>query len=201
MPVRGKRQPPPPRQEDEKVMRVGDADMLEDASIPGVHDARRSADSNAGASDIKAVLAERDGYLELARRERADFDNYRKRVERDIKQIKLESLGSFLRDFFGPLDDMDRVLAESAKSESFDSLLTGVRLMRENFWKALARAGVKKIDAKGKPFDPARHEAMTTLPSGDLPPNTVLEVYDSGYELDGFILRPARVVVSRPPDA
>ncbi|MCC8115579.1 MAG: nucleotide exchange factor GrpE, partial [Planctomycetes bacterium] len=63
----------------------------------------------AGEETFEQVRAERDAYLDLARRERADFDNYRKRVEREMKAIKRESLADFLKEFFGPLDDMDRV--------------------------------------------------------------------------------------------
>ena len=154
----------------------------------------------AGGEDIDALRAERDSYLDLARRERADFDNYRKRIERDMKQMKRESLASFLKEFFTPLDDMDRVLQESVKNHSFDSLVTGVRIMEENFWRVLAKAGVRKIDAMGKLFDPNLHEAMAMVPSADAPPGTVLEVYEAGYKIDDFILRPARVVVSRAPD-
>lgn len=161
----------------------------------------RPAGDAAPEPGIEELRAERDSYLDLARRERADFDNYRKRVERDMRQIKRESLAGFLKEFFGPLDDMERVLAESAKDHSYESLAQGVRLMQDNFWRALAKAGVAKMDAKGKPFDPAMHEAMAAIPTADAPPNTVLEVYDNGYTLDDFILRPARVVVSRAPDA
>lgn len=150
---------------------------------------------------LEELRVERDNYLDLARRERADFDNYRKRIEREMKELKRESLASFLKEFFGPLDDMDRVLQESEKSHSFESLATGVRIMEENFWRALAKVGVRRIDAKGKPFDPVMHEAMAAIPSADVPPNTVMEVFDNGYKLDDYILRPARVVVSRAPDS
>ena len=75
--------------------------------------------------EVEKLVAERDSYLEMARRERADFDNYRKRTERDMQQLKRESLASFLKEFFGPLDDLDRVLAESAKNHSYDSLEIG----------------------------------------------------------------------------
>ncbi len=153
-----------------------------------------------GEESLEQVRAERDAYLDLARRERADFDNYRKRVEREMKAIKRESLADFLKEFFGPLDDMDRVLQESVKNHSFESLVTGVRIMEENFWRVLAKVGVRKIDAKGKTFDPNLHEAMMAVPSADVPPGTVVEVYDNGYKLDEFVLRPARVVVSRAPD-
>jgi molecular chaperone GrpE len=204
MPVPGKRQPP--RGNEEKVMLVGDADMLEEAAGGGESELRLAGERGvtrpaaAGEAKLEKITAERDAYLELARRERADFDNYRKRVEREIKQIKRDSLADFLREFFAPLDDMDRVLLEGARSASVDSLLTGVRIMQENFWKVLAKAGVEKIDALGKPFDPALHEAMTVVSSREAPPNTVVEVYTNGYRIDDFILRPAKVVVSRSPE-
>ncbi|MDR3077366.1 MAG: nucleotide exchange factor GrpE, partial [Planctomycetota bacterium] len=179
LPVRGKRRTP--RQDEETVMRVGDADMLE---LVGLEPTDPGADGEVRerkpGQELQAVMAERDGYLDLARRERADFDNYRKRIEREMGQIKRESLAAFLRELIVPLDDMDRVLAESAKSESFESLQTGVRLMQENFWRTLAKTGVRRIEAKGKPFDPAQHEALTALPSADAAPNTVLEVYECG---------------------
>lgn len=196
LPVRGGRKAP--YLDGDTVMRVGDADMLE---LGGSEPPDPAAEGGTRDRELRAVAAERDGYLELARRERADFDNYRKRVEREMGQIKRESLSAFLRDLIAPLDDMDRVLAESGRGESLDSLQTGVRLMQENFWRVLAKAGVRRIEAKGRPFDPAQHEALTAVPSTDAAPNTVLEVYECGYKLDEFVLRPARVVVSRAPDA
>ncbi len=160
--------------------------------------AENVAEGEAATPELLAqIRSERDSYLDLARRERADFDNYRKRMEREMRQLKRESLANFLKDFFGPLDDLDRVLQESVKSHSYEALATGVRIMEENFWRTLAKAGVKKIDALGKPFDPNLHEAMVTMPSADYPPGTVMEIYDNGYKLDEYILRPARVVVSR----
>lgn len=190
MPLYGNK--PVPHPQADKVMTVGAEAMLDENNT--------QASGEVAAEELEKLREERDSYLDLARRERADFDNYRKRVEREMKQIKRESLANFLKEFFGPLDDLDRVLQESVKTHSFDSLVQGVRIMEENFWRSLAKAGVKKIDAKGKPFDPNLHEAMAAVPSADVPPNTVLEVYESGYKLDDFILRPARVVVSRSPE-
>ncbi len=170
----------------------GGADEQEDGGAPAPGDAK---------TELETLREERDMYLDLARRERADFDNYRKRMQRETAERKRASLADFLKDFFGPLDDMDRVLRESAKNHSFDALVQGVRIMEENFWRALAKAGVRRIDAMGKPFDPNLHEAMAAMPSAEVPPNTVIEVYDNGYKLDEFILRPAKVIVSRAPDA
>lgn len=194
MPLHG--QEPVPHDPGDEVMKVG-VDAMIDENSPKEAEAG-AFDAHLG-EELEAVKAERDSYLDMARRERADFDNYRKRVERDMKQMKKESLSSFLKEFFGPLDDMDRVLQESEKNQSFESLATGVRIMEENFWRVLAKAGVKKIDAQGKPFDPNLHEAMAAVPSADAPPNTVLEVFENGYKLDDHVLRPARVVVSSAP--
>ncbi len=195
---------PVPADENENESGAADAGdspaFAEEEFAEGPYEGEEEPAGDSGQDELAALMAERDSYLELARRERADFDNYRKRVERDMKQIKRESLAAFLKEFFNPLDDMDRVLQESVKNHSFESLVTGVRIMEENFWRSLAKIGVRKIDAMNKPFDPNLHEAMAMVPSADVPPGTVLEVYENGYKLDDFILRPARVVVSREPD-
>ena len=172
-----------------RIARVA-ANTIEDAG------ARRET-----AAEIEKLRAERDEYLNLARRERAEFDNYRKRVERDRQNAKRENLAEFLRSFFGPLDDLDRVVNESAKEHSYETMQAGVRIFEENLWKVLAKAGIKRINAQGKPFDPEFHEAVATVPSADTPPNTVLEIFDNGYKLDDFVLKPARVVVSREPES
>ena len=150
---------------------------------------------------LRRAEAERDEYLELARRERAEFDNYRKRVERDRQHAKRESLAGFLKDFFGPLDDLDRAIVKSQEEQSPEILVEGMRLTRDNLWKALAAAGVRKINAMGKPFDPQFHEAMATVPAADVPAGTVVEILDNGYKLDDFVLRAARVVVAAEPAA
>lgn len=221
MPLHGKKTVPHRggvEHKSETIMQVGAEAMIDDVSTQTDEQRLRQALGGTGAATnpqasaapdarggegqtLEQIKAERDSYLDMARRERADFDNYRKRVEREKGLLKRESLGSFLREFFGPLEDMDRVLAESEKEHSAESLVTGVRIMQENFWRVLAKAGVKRIEAQGKPFDPNLHEAMTTIPSVDVPPNTVVEVFERGYKLDDVVLRPAKVVVSRAVDA
>jgi len=142
--------------------------------------------------------AKRDEYLDLARRIQADFANYRKRVERDRQQWQQESLAGFLREFLGYFDDFRRALAEGEKSRDFASFHGGMRLVYDNLWKAMAKAGVECIDPHGKIFDPAWHEAIATVPAGDRPPQTVVEVMQNGYRLGDIVLRPARVVVAVP---
>ncbi len=172
----------------------------ENEDIEPIAMANIDGDNAAATEEVEKLRQERDEYLNLARKERAEFDNYRKRVARDKDNAKRESLAGFLKEFFGPLDDLGCVLNEASKNQSYDTLLEGVRILEQNLWNVLAKAGVKKINAQGKPFNPEFHEAMAVMPSADVPPNTVLDVYDNGYKLDGFVLRPARVVVSREPD-
>ena len=184
-----------------KTAHVPASEVEDAAANPNAADTE-TADTgkiDAETADIDKLRAERDEYLNLARRERAEMDNYRKRVERDRQNAKRENLAGFLKDFFSPLDDLARIINESSKEHSFETLHTGVRMLEENLWKVLAKAGITKIDAQGKPFNPEFHEAMAAVPSADVPPNTVLEVYDNGYILDEFVLKPARVVVSREP--
>lgn len=165
-----------------------------------------ASDGADAATDLmvpRAMLAEaetqRDQYLEVAKRAQADLENYRKRVQKERADLKRDSLGFFLREVLPQLHDMDRVLAEGEKSGSDDHFLQGVRLVRENLWKALEKVGVNEIAALGEPFDPNVHEALTTMPSAEHDPNTVIEVFQPGYRLEEFVLAPARVVVSAAP--
>ncbi len=141
---------------------------------------------------------ERDQYLTLARQERAELENYRKRVDRDRANYKRESLAGFLKSFFNPLDDLDRSIASGEKQGATPELLQGLNLVRENLWKSLREAGVATIEAVNQPFDPAFHEALTMLPGTGRPAHTVVEVFQPGYQLDGFVLRPAKVIVAAP---
>jgi molecular chaperone GrpE len=147
---------------------------------------------------LREAEAKRDEYLELAQRTRAELENFRKRVEREREELKRASLGGFLKNFFGPFDDLERAIREGEKQDSYEVIHAGVKMVRDNLWKVLESAGVKKIEALEQKFDPGVHEAMTALPSDKHEPNTVIEVFQNGYTLDGFVLQPARVVVSAP---
>jgi molecular chaperone GrpE len=82
-----------------------------------------------------------------------------------------------------------------------ENLLQGVELVQKGLVGLMSAHGVEEIDALGKPFDPALHEAMAQAPDASQAPNTVLEVLQKGYKLRDRLLRPARVIISRPPEA
>jgi molecular chaperone GrpE len=138
------------------------------------------------------VERERDEYLELARRTKADFENYRKRVDGEAREAEKRGRAALARDLVPALDNLDRALAAGGDGSS---LAEGVRLVREEVATVLRRSGVESYEPAGEAFDPHLHEAMMTRPAGDENAGKVLEVLEKGYRLDGEVLRPARVVV------
>jgi molecular chaperone GrpE len=148
-------------------------------------------------ADLDALLAdvkrERDEYLELAKRTKADFENYRKRAARDAQEAERRGKAALARDVVPVLDNLERAL----KATDEESELTrGVELVRGDLVETLNRAGVETYDPVGERFDPAWHEALSTRPAEDEEAGVVVETLERGYRLDGQVLRPARVVVS-----
>lgn len=141
-------------------------------------------------------LANTPNYKEIAQRTAAEFDNYRKRVARERTDWQRDILARFLQDFLPAFDDLDRTIAESEKNSTVETICTGVKLARENLWKTLEKAGVQEIKAAQQKFDPRYHEALSILPMPDKEPNTIIEVFQPGYSINDFVLRPARVVVA-----
>jgi molecular chaperone GrpE len=154
---------------------------------------------------LRDVARERDEYLELARRTKADFENYRKRVAGEAREGEKRGRAALARNVLPVLDNLDRALAaeKSADRPRADDrvsvgsspLAEGVRLVREELAGVLKRSGVESYEPAGEPFDPHEHEAMMTRPAPDGDDGKVLEVLEKGYRLDGEIIRPARVVV------
>ena len=156
------------------------------------------AASEAVEQDLEAMLAdvtrERDEYLDLARRAKADFENYRKRAAQQTADAAKRGKAELARELLPSIDSLERAL-DSAAPDS-DALAKGVSLVRDQLLATLERSGVEAYDPVGERFDPAWHEALSTRPGDGVEAGTVLETLDRGYRLDGQVLRPARVVVS-----
>ena len=140
-------------------------------------------------------------YKALALKTAAEFDNFRKRIIREKSQWKREALADFLKEFLPAFDDLDRAIAEGEKNDSYEVIHNGAKLVRDNMWKSLDKAGVSEIEAQGKQFDPVYHEAMTMIPMPGAEPNSVVDVFQSGYMINDFVLRPAKVVVAADQEA
>ena len=149
--------------------------------------------------DLSAELVElKDHMLRL----QADFDNFRKRALKERQEALQYGHQNLIKDLLSAVDNLDRAIEHARKSEGGDlqSLLQGVELVQREMLAVLGNHGVVCVEALGKSFDPAVHEAMTQTPDGSVSPNTIIDVFQEGYQLRDRLIRPARVVVARAPD-
>jgi len=147
------------------------------------------------ADETAALRAERDQYLDLLQRTRADFENYQKRAAREREQENRYSLFPLARDLLPVIDNLQRAL-ESAPEES--PLRQGVALVKTQLLQTLAKYGITPIESTGMPFDPHSHEAVMQQPSDQHPEGTVLQTLEPGYRYHDRVLRPTKVIVSKP---
>lgn len=150
---------------------------------------------------LRAQAAERDEFLDLLKRTRAEFSNYRKRVERDRSEWTGRSIGDFVLRLLPVLDDFHRALAHAAETADFETFVHGIRLIENKIYDVLKASGVEPFEPVGEVFNPAEHEAVIVEPSDELPDETISEVLLKGYRLGARVLRPAQVKVVRKPAA
>jgi molecular chaperone GrpE len=137
---------------------------------------------------------ERDEYLDLAQRTRAELDNFRKRAARDSAQAGERAKANLVRELLPVVDNLERALGSAGEAEQH--LAEGVRMVHGQLVAALEREGIQQFDPAGDTFDPECHEALSTRQDEGSESGVVLDVVEKGYRLNGTILRPARVVVS-----
>jgi molecular chaperone GrpE len=129
----------------------------------------------------------------------ADMDNLRKRTQRDKEEAAKFANESILREILPVIDNLERAVEHAEQAGSTDGLLEGVRMTLTQFNQVLTRFGVATIDAVGKPFDPAFHQAMGQLESTEHPANSVMVEMQKGYQLNDRLLRPAFVLLAKAP--
>ena len=144
------------------------------------------------------IERERDEYLELARRTKADFENYRKRVAGESAQADKRARADMAKQLLPVLDNLERAL--SAQADDSSSLAEGVQLVHGELASVLRRCGVESYEPAGEEFDPHWHEAVLARPAESDDDGKVVEVLEKGYRVDGQVLRPARVVVGSPAE-
>ncbi len=143
--------------------------------------------------ELQEKARERDEYLALAQRAQADFDNYRKRVAKDMGSAEAKGVAKLARELLPALDNLGIALRSGETGEEF---VKGIELVYAELTAALERLGVEAYSPEGERFDPNLHEAMAKQPVDGAESGTVVEVYQRGYRLNGTVLRPARVVVA-----
>lgn len=183
--------------------------------------ARQDRDEDPAAQEPTAVLPETAAELaqveelqqQLARSEEraksyweqylravADLENLRKRAQRDVESATRAGLERFAQELLPVLDSLSLAVASGGSADAA-SLAQGQEATLRLLQKAFETFGVRAIDPQGEPFDPQRHEAVLAQESASAEPDSVLRVIQTGYEIDGRLLRPARVIVSKAPGA
>jgi molecular chaperone GrpE len=128
----------------------------------------------------------------------AEMDNFRKRTERELDNARKYAVERFAQELVPVADALEMGISAAANNPE-SALLAGSQATLRQLNQAFEKAGIKIIDPAGQAFDPAWHEAMVAQESRDQPPGRVLNVIQKGYSLNGRLLRPARVVVSKAP--
>jgi len=158
--------------------------------------------------DLEALVAkaeQADAYLELARRTKADFENYRKRAARESAAAQDRGVAKLALALLPAVDNLDRAVAAADSQaggpptgavDGVDTLVSGIKLVHADVIAALARVGIEPFSPVGEQFDPQHHEAVAQQIVEGATPGTVAEVYQRGYRLGDSVLRPARVLVA-----
>ncbi|QBJ63107.1 nucleotide exchange factor GrpE [Pseudoalteromonas sp. DL-6] len=132
----------------------------------------------------------------------ADVDNMRRRAAQDVEKAHKFALEKFANELLPVIDNLERAIEFSDKeNETLKPLLEGIDMTVKSFNDAVAKFGVEIVNPQGEQFNPDFHQAMSIQPSNDVSPNTVLAVMQKGYTLNGRLLRPAMVMVSKAADA
>ncbi|RKX98698.1 MAG: nucleotide exchange factor GrpE [Spirochaetes bacterium] len=149
--------------------------------------------------DLKSMVSE---YAELLKRKQADFENFRKRLQRESEEQKKFANIELVRDILEVIDNLERAIESSKSSKDLDSLLEGIMMIEKQFKNLLERKyNVKMIDAVGKEFDPTLHDAIMMEESEDYDKDTVVETYQTGYIMHNRVIRPAKVKVAKAVSA
>jgi molecular chaperone GrpE len=126
----------------------------------------------------------------------ADFENYRKRTERELNELTVRCNEKLVAELLCVIDDLERALDSGKETEDASALLKGVEMIHKNLTRMLEREGLERIDAVGKIFDPKFHEIVVEIPRNDCEEGLVLEEVRKGFVFKGRVLRPCMVNVS-----
>ena len=179
---------------DEEVV---DAEIVDDPSVPETDGDSAAETVERDLDELGEAKRERDEYLELAQRTRADFENYRKRVAKETSDALARGKAELARELLPVIDNLERALSAGSDPAAHGALVEGVGLVLDELRGRLGDAGVESFDPAGERFDPQLHEALSTQPAEGAEAGIVLETLQKGYRLNGQVLRPAKVVVSK----
>lgn len=181
--------------------------ISETGSLPTMPSANSLDGESARLRDeLSKMSAERAELSESLRRQKNDFENFRKRTERERSESYRNILSNLAKQILPVVDNLTRALDSAAehntaKSQDFEQFITGIVLVNHQLNEVLEEMGVQPIQAVGQSFDPHFHEAVASLQTNDAPPNTVIEEILRGFRIEDKVIRPAMVKVSSANDA
>ncbi|MGE6106378.1 nucleotide exchange factor GrpE [Aeromonas sobria] len=151
-------------------------------------------------AQLEAALLASQEERERAVRAVAEMENLRRRAAQDVEKAHKFALEKFAAELLPVLDNLERAIELADKeSEALKPMIEGVELTLKSMQSGVAKFGLVALDPQNQPFDPNAHQAMSMVPSADVAPNTVIAVMQKGYELNGRVIRPAMVMVSKAP--
>lgn len=151
---------------------------------------------------LQTLQTERNELYDRCVRSQAEFENYRKRLQKETEQERLYATLPLVRSLLPGLDNLQRAIAAAQTSGDTSQMIQGVELVLKDFQSVLEKSGVTPIAALGEHFDPNLHEALQQIPSPDHEPWTVIQELERGYLMHDRVVRPSRVIVaSAPPEA
>ena len=172
---------------------------LDSSDEPDTRDEPQSPEALQAA--LESALEEAKGLRDAALRAKAETENVRRRAARDVENAHRFALERFAGDLLAVADSLEKAVESAAAAEDAASVAEGVQLSLKLFLDTLRKNGIEQVDPQGEPFDPSRQEAMAVLVNADLEPNSVMDVMQKGYLLNGRVVRAAKVIVSKAPPA
>ncbi len=187
-----------------------DQKELEKAEKEDVHEEQKRDDHKKkkkkedGAEELKKLLGEKEEEIKALQEKmlylQADFENFKKlKAKEKIETLKYGN-EALIKEFLPVADNLEMAINHASTTDDYKSILEGVKLTLNEFIKVLEKAGVTRIDAIGKQFDPNIHEAFYQEERDDMEPNTVISEFQKGYLLNERLIRPSRVILSKKPE-
>ena len=150
---------------------------------------------------LEAAREEANSLRDAALRAQAETENVRRRAIRDVEHAHRFALERFAADLLGVADSLEKAVESTATAQDAAAVAEGVQLSLKLFLDTMRKNGIEQVDPLGEPFDPSQQEAMAVVVNPDAEPNSVMEVIQRGYLLNGRVVRAARVIVSKAPPA
>jgi len=150
-------------------------------------------------SELDKARKERDRMREQLLRVAADFDNFRKRSRKEIEEVRRRSIEDTLREVLPIVDNLERAAEAMGSATEVAAVVDGVHMVLRGFEDVASRLGLTRVESVGQQFDPTCHDAMQQQETDEFPPGTVVSEVVPGYYLGERLLRPAMVVVAKPP--